>query len=384
MRRARWVTAVALAACAALPWRADAAQDAAAPEAGTGSALVVSADGGQPDADLGDKVWASCTEHVPSEASRPKLQESFAARALAGHAIPLRIAVEHGKGETVFPAGLQIQTASDAVRALGEAGFWIPSPDGGAGPSLTTRIVGDRALTDVVISFVALPPKPGRHVQVLPPVPITIARASGELVTVCTAPHRVTIDDPIANVPEAMPKPNPPMRQQRELWTLARDMTYGLLVGAAVAALVTWLVLWWLRRPRPAPPPTPPRPPWEIAFEELAALRGSGLMAAAQLTEFIDKGSDIVRKYLGLLYGFDGIESTTHELLKSLRQRTSVVTGFEGIASLLNWCDLVKFARVTPTTDDCNRVLQEAEQIVRSTMPQPGGAAPFAGPGVQP
>ena len=347
------------------------AQDAGPLDAG---AEVELEDGGADAA----RIWTSCMEHVPTEALRPKFADMFPPRGLAGHALPLRIRVEHGKGESVFPAGIRVQGSSETGRALTEAGFQVPSDDGGAGPQMETRLQGDRAITDVTIYFVALPAKPGRTEMVLPPLPVAVARASGELVTLCTAPHRILIDDPTSSVPEAKPKPNPPPRPQRELWTLARDLTYGLLIGAAAAALITWLVLRWLRRPRPAPPPPPPRPPWELAFEELAAIRRAGLVTSGQLPEHFDRVSDAVRRYLGLRYGFDGIESTTDEVLQSLRSASPAQATLSSIVVLLQESDLVKFARMSPTAQDCDQVLGRAEQIVRETMPR---AAPGSGGG---
>ena len=355
---------------------ADASAKADATDAATDAGATDAAASAATEPDAAEMIWASCQEHVPSEASRPKLVEQFPERALAGHAMALHVTVEHGKGEIVFPAGLQIQTSGDAARAMAEAGFVVPNADGGSGPSTRTRMEADHAVTDVVLSFVALPPKPGRYPMVLPPVPITLSRASGELVTVCTSPHRVLVEDPTSNEPEAMPKNNPPARAQRELWTLARDLTYGLLIGAAVAALATWLILRWLRRPKPILPPPPPRPAWETALSELNALRRSGLVAAGQGTELIDKTSDVVRRYLGGLYGFDGIESTTDEVLHTLRVRHTVSATMHAVTQHLRWCDLVKFARVTPTAEDCGRVLDEAEAVVHTTMPHAAGEQP--------
>ena len=40
-------------------------------------------------------------------------------------------------------------------------------------------------------------------------------------------------------------------------------------------------------------------------------------------------------------------------------------------------CDLVKFANVTPTEEDCRKALDAGERIVRVSMPQ-GGHATFA------
>ncbi|MBI5537475.1 MAG: hypothetical protein HY898_32430 [Deltaproteobacteria bacterium] len=359
------IAALALIACFAIP------RDSYADDAGAtaiSDAGVV--DSGPADADLdGAKIWTSCFEHVPSEALRPKFKESFPARGMAGHALPLRILVEHGKGETVFPNGINVQSGSETARALAEAGFHVPSPDGGSGPSVSTTLQGDRAVTEVTISFVALPAKAGRQQMLLPPVPVAVARASGELVTLCTAPHSIQVEDPTASVPDAMPKPNPAPRHQRELWTLARDLSYGLIIGGAVAALLTWLILKWIRRPKPVPPPPPPRPPWEIAFEELAAVRKAGLAAKGQFSEHYDLVSDAVRRYLGLRYGFDGIESTSDEVVQCLRATSPPVSCFAAIVTMLEECDLVKFARMAPTPEDCDSVLKQAEQVVRDTMP---------------
>ena len=361
---------------AAFDATADAPFDARLNDAAPAAADAMSAtraDGGA------EKVWASCMENVPAGASRPTMEEAFPDRGYSGHALRLHVVLRHGKGETVLPNGFRVQHDSDAARALRVAGFAIPSPDGGSAPSIARRDDDQGAVTEVDIPFVALPPEAGRHHLTLPPVPLAVSRASGELITVCTQPHDVTIDDPIANEPDPAPKNNPDPRRQREQWTLARDLTYGALIGGAVAALLAWLVVRWLRRPRPAPPPPPPRPPWEVALEELRALRAALPVDAAQAADHVDHVSDAIRRYLGALYGFDGIESTTDEVLASLAMLQPPLPQFDGIRSMLVDCDLVKFARWIPTSSDCSRLLDEAERIVMETMPKPGPAQPVAG-----
>jgi hypothetical protein len=46
------------------------------------------------------------------------------------------------------------------------------------------------------------------------------------------------------------------------------------------------------------------------------------------------------------------------------------------IAGFLQHCDLVKFADLTPSLDECERALAEAERIVRSTIPRPRETPP--------
>jgi len=317
-------------------------------------------------------VWASCAEHVPEGVSRPKLVDRFPPRGTSGYAAALEVVVEHGKGETVLPQGPKVQTGGEAAQALAEAGFYLPDPDGGAGPTLSradTSATSSR--TTVTLPFLVLPPTPGRHQMTLPPIPIAIARASGEIVTLCTEPHAILVEDPTSSVADPKPRPNPAPRVQREDWVLARQITYAVLIAAAVAALATFLLLTWLRRARPAPPPPPPRPPWEVAWEELRAVRFAGLVEQQRYAEHFDRVSDALRKYLGALYGFDGLETTTSEMELMLHAVEPRIAELDAICALLRLSDLVKFAKYVPKPEDCASVLGEAERLVNALMPVP-------------
>ncbi|MFO0757305.1 MAG: hypothetical protein U0359_12490 [Byssovorax sp.] len=173
--------------------------------------------GAPPQGDAGaEKTWASCVERVPPGATRPLLSEVFPARGMSGYAVTLEVTVTHGKGETVLPEGFKVQGESDAARALKEAGFVFPDPDGGVGPTITAQPSDSGAVTKLTIPFVALPKEPGRNALLLPPVPIAVSRANGEIVTLCTRIHPILIEDPIANELDPKVKPNPPPRPQRD------------------------------------------------------------------------------------------------------------------------------------------------------------------------
>jgi hypothetical protein len=346
--------------------------DAGAPHKGTKASASASASAPAPVASAAREEppsWASCAEHVPPGATKPVLKDQFPARATSGYATPLEVTVEHGKGETVLPQGFQVHSSGDAARALAEAGFVIPDADGGAGPTLGTTPNASGAVTKITIPILVLPKEPGRHRMILPPVPIAIARASGELLTLCTEPHGVVVEDPTASTPDAKPRPNPAPRTQLEEWTLAKQLAIGASIGAVVAALAAFLLARWMKRPRPVPPPPPPRPPWEVAFEELFAVRYAGLAKEGRFAEHYDRVSDAVRKYLGGRYGFDGLETTTREMTSVLKRIEPPVVELATTLSFLDECDLVKFARFTPSDEDCTRILDRAEYIVRVTIP---------------
>ena len=130
---------------------------------------------------------------------------------------------------------------------------------------------------------------------------------------------------------------------------------------------------------RPEPPPPPKRPPWETAFDALHDLRHSGLLDEQRYAEFYDRASDVVRRYLGDLYGYDGLESTTREALAALRRISMPMEVWVAVQEFMQDADLVKFARRTPTEAECRSVLDRAEAMVTRTRPvepPPGVAVP--------
>ena len=324
-------------------------------------------------ADGGGASISGCVERIPVGGKRPVLRETFPERGTSGYATTLTVTVEHGKGESVLPRGLDLESAGEATKALKEAGFVIPHQDGGAGARLTAGMPDparpDRATTILELPLIALPPEPGRHTLILPPVPIAVARASGDIASVCTRPHAIVIEDPTASTPDAKPMPNPPPRPQREEWTaLKRALMWGI-PSLFVGALIAYLVSLWLKRPKPVAPPPPPRPPWDIALEELDEVRHAGLLDMGRHAEYFDRVNDTLRSYLGGRFGFDGLESTTDEILAALAHAPLQKLSFSEVVAFLGECDLVKFANVTPTPSECARALDLGERIVRATMP---------------
>jgi hypothetical protein len=324
---------------------------------------------------------AECVETAPSGAEKPQLVDSFPDKGTSGYAATLHIVVSHGKGETVLPHGLELQTDSDSARALVQAGFRVPDQDGGGHAevsSIDVDIKSGRRQTTFDLPLLVLPPDPGRHTLELPSLPVSIARANGDVVTLCTKAHSIVVDDPTASTPNPAPKPNPPPRAQREEWvTLERALAWGAL-GAVVGSIAAWLLYRWIKRPKPVPPPPPPRPPWEVALERLDEVRHAGLLETGRFADFFDRVNDAVREYLGARFGFDGLESTTDEMLRALRRVPHFGIALPEIADFLQECDLVKFADMTPTLTECERALTQAERIVRTTMPaMVAAASPF-------
>jgi hypothetical protein len=360
-------------------------------EAGAGAAQSADAGAGAGTDGGAAGAVSGCVETLPKGAERPFITETFPPRGTSGWAATLAITVKHGKGERVLPAGLDLSNAAEMKKVLAAAGFAIPEQGGAAG----ARVWSDPedkasgwATTHVDLPVLVLPEKPGRARLELPPLPVAVSRANGEIATVCTKPHLILVEDPTAEVPEAEPKPNPPARPQREEWTsLKKALTYGS-IGLLGGALIAYLAYRIATKPKPPPPPPPPRPPWEIALEKLDIVRHAGLLDAGRYMEYIDRVSDAVRGYLGARFGFDGLESTTDELLALLARHGGGFVRLESgagpqpgipladVSALLRECDLVKFANLTPSEEQCERALTAGEKIVRSTMPTATASLP--------
>lgn len=306
-------------------------------------------------------------ERLPSGRTRPRMTERFPERSLAGHVAELVVEVEHLAGERVLPGDLRLEPESAEARRLEQAHFVLPSSE--SAPPRLEREEGPPPRTTLVLPLMPLPPEAGRQELVLPPLPIAIARASGEVFVLCSEPHRLLVEDPVANTPEAAPRDNPEPRRQREVWEAAKQAAFlglGALVGGA---LLAWAFSWWRRRPKQAPPLPPPRLPWEVAEEELYDLERAGLIASQRFDEHFERVADVIRKYLGGRYGFDGLECTSRETLRVLRAIRPEVSYLPHIKSFLQQADLVKFARLTPSAAECTEFLERARLIVQRTLP---------------
>lgn len=344
---------------------------------GGGSTAAPSA---SPSADPAAKVWSSCSEYVPKGASRSKVEVSLPDRGISGYAVFLDVTVTHGRGETVMPDGFHIQRGSDAMQALRDAGWAIPEPDAGTGPQIERGIErdGEGSVTSKLsLPFVPLPKEPGRHELLLPPIPVAVGRANGQVMLLCTEPRTITIDDPIANEVDPEVKLNPPPRPQREEWVLARQAAIALAAALVLAAILAWLMRRWMKRPKP----TPPKPrvlPWIWAMQELTALRASGMLEREEYDALIDRVSELTRRYLGERYGFDGVESTSEEIRRTLKRVYPPLDNTDDVDVFLTETDLIKFAKVVPQRRDCEDALARAEAIVVKTTPpamkRPGAA----------
>jgi hypothetical protein len=202
----------------------------------------------------------------------------------------------------------------------------------------------------------------------VPAVEVTYLGPRGEVRTTRTSPVAVKIGSLIANEPEpALKDAAPPVSVLEEnLWPA---YLAGALVAAGLGALLTIAIVRRLRARRGDRPGPPPRPAHEVALERLDRLGAYGFLENADNRPFYFAVSEVIRDYLGARYGFDSLELTTDELLAELRRHSGRELVVGEIQGWLSACDLVKFAKISPSAAESRGALESAIRIVSATRP---------------
>ena len=205
----------------------------------------------------------------------------------------------------------------------------------------------------------------------IPPVELSYFGQDGTVKSVRTQAIPFVITSLLANEPEPKLKDNATsvrVVQRDYLWLYVA----GGIAAAGLGAVLALLLRRHLRKRRPAPPPIPARPAHEVAMEKLDRL-GTLLSEGGDLRPFYFLLSEAIREYLGARFGFDSLEMTTEELVATLRraplESSRGVLGSE-IEGWLSACDLVKFAKVSPSIEQARGSLETAIRLVEGTRPR--------------
>jgi hypothetical protein len=200
-------------------------------------------------------------------------------------------------------------------------------------PTLKLELTDGDAVTEVEL--------PGAELEVVSSLPAD-AKTKGENLYDTRAPEEL------------------PVRTWRVLYGLAALAGLGLLA---------WLIARRLSRPkaqREALRP-PPEPVEVRATKALDALAAQNLPGQGDFKAFYFRLSEIVRGYLGELYGFEALESTTPELLDLVRTRQTPGLAVKELAEFATESDFIRYARTEPTVDVCKQHLELAYRVVHET-----------------
>ena len=297
-----------------------------------------------------------------------------------GDVFELEVVVEHPEGAEAAPV---VEENLGDFRVLGAVPL---EPDGApAGESRFRLRLG---------AFVL----PGDHE--IPPVPVGVRAANGDLALIETPPAPVRVVSSLPPDSEAAGGDIHDIRGPFELDVPPRWGTIGLL---ALGILVLFAAAWWLWRRRGAreAPAVPLPPPAAEAETALARLARAGLLERGDVVGYYERLAGIMKRYAGRRFETPWSERTTGEVLRELRLRAAPEhrEALTLLGSILGEADLAKFSERAFRPDAAQSRFREAGMFLDRTRPPltaesdsgdgpgkelalpPGGAGPPAGTG---
>jgi hypothetical protein len=150
---------------------------------------------------------------------------------------------------------------------------------------------------------------------------------------------------------------------------MPKEPSYWWLWTIAAAAVISAGIGWFsLRRKRIQQLVRIFKPAHEIAYARLRALVKDDPINAGRIKEFYERISDILRHYIEHRFDLRAPERTTEEFLIEL-QWTDVLSDSDKrhLGDFLTHCDLVKFARHSPTAEQIQQTFDLVKDFIEKT-----------------
>lgn len=150
------------------------------------------------------------------------------------------------------------------------------------------------------------------------------------------------------------------------------DFIFPVVIVLTLLALLGFSIYYLLRRKRnqlPAVtlPPPPPPPAHETALQKLLELEQSDWLDQGEVNAFQTRLTYILREYLEGRYNIHALESTTDDILESLRQIEIRDEWRVQLRQMLQTADLVKFAKAEPPLSFHVEALYSVKTFVEQT-----------------
>ena len=125
-------------------------------------------------------------------------------------------------------------------------------------------------------------------------------------------------------------------------------------------------------------PPKPPVPPYEMAMQQLNALKNQKLCEHGHEKEFYTRLTEILRVYLQRRFDINAMEMTSPQIMDVISRHEDIKPSSSIMRRILEIADFVKFANVRPMPDDNIKTFNMAVQFVEATKPEEKPEEPTA------
>jgi hypothetical protein len=203
----------------------------------------------------------------------------------------------------------------------------------------------------------------------LPPFPIPY-KWQGSQGVVETGPEQFAVKS-VLKEEEELADIKKPVKIPFEVWPIMKWLLAALIIAGAGAML-----FYWMRKRQQREKIIPAEdifkgiPPHEWAYAELDRLLGQRLLEKGLYKEFYIAYSEILKRYLEGRYRIDTLERTTREIRENLMRAKVDRQNSREVLSILEDCDLVKFAKHVPTHERSKKIIQQFYSFIDNTKPQ--------------
>ncbi len=158
------------------------------------------------------------------------------------------------------------------------------------------------------------------------------------------------------------------MRDIKEPVGLPSTINKYLILAGLLLLVVLGLLAGYLLKKNKEEKTIPKKLAHEIAYEQLEALRVKNYVSQAKIKEYYTEISDIIRHYLENRFRLRAPEMTTEEFLVSARDAAELISEHKNLLKeFLLCCDLVKFAKYAPSTEEINSIFDSAKNFIDQT-----------------
>lgn len=162
--------------------------------------------------------------------------------------------------------------------------------------------------------------------------------------------------------------PNAALRDIKEPVNLPQKLNLYFIMAILILAVILAVSAVFLFKTRNAQELARFKPAHEIAYEQLAALKKKGLIGQGKIMEFYIEISDITRHYIENRFNIKAPEMTTEEFFIKVRENPHFKAEHKTLLKeFLACCDLVKFAKYSPSKQEIDSAFESAEKFIGQT-----------------
>ncbi len=202
-------------------------------------------------------------------------------------------------------------------------------------------------------------------------IPAYLFTSGGQIVQ--TEPLTMQVISVAVDTTKAIYDIKQPLTVTYTFWDWLKDNWIWVLAGIAIIAAIIAAIYYFKKRPKPEPvitePVKPSLPAYQVALNQLQALRDKKLWQQNEVKQYYIELTDVLRDYLENRYFIKTHEKTSDELLASLQSNEINADNTVHLKELLVLADLVKFAKFKPLPNENEQTLESAINFVVNTKP---------------